>query len=119
MLVYGEYTLRAIGVGTATLAATKNPLLASFASVPMMFAEETARMYSELRLDAGLSESQASLLAMQYGVAVSAAEQLQLGRFMGSFVGKSAAKSFKEYVFNNFKGGVKKAIKDSDLETGV
>lgn len=119
MLVYGEYTLRAIGVGTATLAATKNPLLASFASVPMMFAEETARMYSELRLDAGLSESQASLLAMQYGVAVSAAEQLQLGRFMGSFVGKSAAKSFKEYVFNNFKGGVKKAIKESALETGV
>lgn len=119
MLVYGEYTLRAIGVGTATLAATKNPLLASFASVPMMFAEETARMYSELRLDAGLSESQASLLAMQYGVAVSAAEQLQLGRFMGSFVGKSAAKSFKEYVFNNFKGGVKKAIKVSALETGV
>lgn len=119
MLVYGEYTLRAIGVGTATLAATKNPLLASFASVPMMFTEETARMYSELRLDAGLSESQASLLAMQYGVAVSAAEQLQLGRFMGSFVGKSAAKSFKEYVFNNFKGGVKKAIKESALETGV
>ena len=119
MLVYGEYTLRAIGVGAATLAATKNPLLASFASVPMMFTEETARMYSELRLDAGLSESQASLLAMQYGVAVSAAEQLQLGRFMGSFVGKSAAKSFKEYVFNNFKGGVKKAIKESALETGV
>ena len=56
---------------------------------------------------------------MQYGVAVSAAEQLQLGRFMGSFVGKSAAKSFKEYVFNNFKGGVKKAIKESALETGV
>ena len=119
MFVYGEYTLRAIGVSAATLAATKNPFMASLASVPMMFAEETARMYSELRLDAGLTESQASLLAMQYGVAVSAAEQFQLGRFMGSFVGKSAAKSFKEYVFNNFKGGVKKAIKESALETGV
>lgn len=119
MFVYGEYTLRAIGVSAATLAATKNPFMASLASVPMMFAEETARMYSELRLDAGLTESQASLLAMQYGVAVSAAEQFQLGRFMGSFVGKSAAKSFKEYVFNNFKGGVKKAIKESALETGI
>lgn len=119
MFVYGEYTLRAIGVSAATLAATKNPFMASLASVPMMFAEETARMYSELRLDAGLTESQASLLAMQYGVAVSAAEQFQLGRFMGSFVGKSAAKSFKEYVFNNFKGGVKKAIKESAMETGV
>lgn len=119
MFVYGEYTLRAIGVSAATLAATKNPFMASLASVPMMFAEETARMYSELRLDTGLTESQASLLAMQYGVAVSAAEQFQLGRFMGSFVGKSAAKSFKEYVFNNFKGGVKKAIKESALETGV
>lgn len=119
MFVYGEYTLRAIGVSAATLAATKNPFMASLASVPMMFAEETARMYSELRLDAGLAESQASLLAMQYGVAVSAAEQFQLGRFMGSFVGKSAAKSFKEYVFNNFKGGVKKAIKEAAMETGV
>lgn len=119
MFVYGEYTLRAIGVSAAILAATKNPFVAASASVPMMFAEETARMYSELRLDAGLTESQASLLAMQYGVAVSAAEQFQLGRFTGSFVGKSAAKSFKEYVFNNFKGGVKKAIKESALETGV
>lgn len=119
MFVYGEYTLRALGISTATLSVTKNPILASFASVPMMFAEETARMYSELRLDAGLAESQASLLAMQYGVAVSAAEQLQIGRFMGSFVGKSAAKSFKEYVFNNFKGGVKKVIKEAALETGV